>query len=224
MKVTGNLAGFILVVQQPYLQDRIFWRWGTDGQATEPIHVRLRLSGAMLHRKVILLQRSRPAVEKSGSRAHRLQPLQRVVVGVDLKWHRHQVRLELCDAPDDGEICFFCLVEGALRAADNELLAFPDLNEDCAEVCCRRVGIQPKWQAAVGEGSDGAGGEESLEAIEGILAVWTPVEDHIFPGQRMKRPGDGGEVLNIMLVISDETQKRANFRGILGETDISDCC
>ena len=85
MKLTGNLAGFILVVQQPYLQDRIFWRWGIDGQVTEPIHMRLRLPGAVLHREVVLLQRGRPAVEKSGSHAYRLQPLQLVVVGVDLK-------------------------------------------------------------------------------------------------------------------------------------------
>ena len=35
MKLTGNLPGFIFVVQQPYLQDRVFWRWGIDGQAAE---------------------------------------------------------------------------------------------------------------------------------------------------------------------------------------------
>ena len=98
------------------------------------------------------------------------------------------------------------------------------MSEDCAEACCRRVGIQPKWQAEVGEGSDGAGGEENLEAIEGVLAVWTPVEHRIFPDQHMKRPGDGGEVLNITPVISGEAQKRANFRGILGGTDLSDGC
>ena len=192
MKLRGNLAGFILVVQQPYLQDCIFWRWGIDGQATEPIHVNLRLPGAVLYREVVLFQRSRPAVEKSGSRSHRLQPLQRVVVSVDLKWHRYQVRSELCDGPDDGEalqlgggIYFFCLVEGARCTADDALFAFPDLSEDCAETCGRRVVVQPKWQAEVGEGSDLAGGEESLEAIEGVLAVWTPAEDHVFPGQRV---------------------------------------
>ena len=52
--------------------------------------------------------------------------------------------------------------------------------------------------------------------IEGVLAIRTPVEDHIFHGKRMKRPGDGGEVLNITPVISGKTQKRANFRGIPG--------
>ena len=63
------------------------------------------------------------------------------------------------------------------------LLAFPDLSEDCAETCGRRVRIQPEGQAEVGEGGDGAGGEESLEAIEGVLAVWAPVEDHVLTGQ-----------------------------------------
>ena len=168
-------------------------------------------------------------MKEGGSRAHRLQPLQRVVVGVDLKWHQHQVRSELCDGPDDGEalqfgggIHFFRLVEGACSAADDALLAFPYLREDCAEACCRRVGIQPEWQAEVGEGSDRAGGEESLEAIEGILAIRTPVEDRIFPGKCMKRPGDGGEVLNITPVISGEAQERANFCGILVGADLSD--
>ena len=114
--------------------------------------------------------------------------------------------------PDDGEalqfggeICFLGLVEEARRAADDTLFAFPDLSEDCAEACGRRVGIQPKWKAGVGEGSDGTGGEESLEVIEGVLAVRTPGEDHVFPGQHMKRPGNGSKILNIMPVISGET-------------------
>ena len=41
--------------------------------------------------------------------------------------------------------------------------------------------------------------------IEGVLAVRTPVEDRVFPGQRMKRPGNGSEILNITPVISGET-------------------
>ena len=88
----------------------------------------------MFHRKVVLFQCGRQAVLKSGSRSHRLQSPQLVVVGVDLKWHRHQVRSELCDGPDDGEtlqlgggVRFFRLVEGARCAADDELFAFPDL-------------------------------------------------------------------------------------------------
>ena len=151
------------------------------------------------------------------------------MVGVDLE--RHQVRSELRDGPDDGEalqfgggIRFFGLAEGARGAADDALLALPYLREDCAEACCRRVGIQPEWQAEVGVGSDRASGEESLEVIEGIRAIRTPVEDRIFPGKRMKRPGDGGKILYITPVISGKTQKRANFRGIPGGTDLSDGC
>ena len=131
--------------------------------------------------------------------------------------------MELCDGPDDGEalqfggrIRFLDLVGLARCAADYALLAFLDLSEDCAEACGRHVGIQPKWEAEVGEGSDGAGGEESLEAIEGVLAVWTPVEDRVLPGQRMQRPGNGSKIFDIMPVITGETQKGANFRGILG--------
>ena len=72
MELTGNPAGLLFVVQQSYLQDCIFWRWGIDGRATEPIYVCLGLPGAVFYREVVLLQRGRPAVEKSGSRLHRL--------------------------------------------------------------------------------------------------------------------------------------------------------
>ena len=74
-------------------------------------------------------------------------------------------------------------------------------------------------QAEVGEGGDGAGGEESFEVVKGILAVWAPVEDLVFSGQLVQRSGDGGEVFNVTPVIPGETQKRANFRGVLGGTD-----
>ena len=68
------------------------------------------------------------------------------MVGVDLKWYRHQIRSELCDGPDDGEtfqlgggIRFLCLVEGAGGAAYDAFFAFSDLSKDCAETCGRRV-------------------------------------------------------------------------------------
>ena len=77
---------------------------------------------------------------------HRFQPLQSAVVGVDLKWYGHQIRLELCDGPDDGEtlqlggrIRFLCLVEGSGGAADDAFFAFSDLSKDCVEACGRRV-------------------------------------------------------------------------------------
>ena len=95
-------------------------------------------------------------------------------------------------------------------------LPSPDLSEDCAETCSRRVGIQPEGRAEVREGGDGAGGEESFEAIEGALAVWAPVEDRVFPGQLVQRSGDGCKVFNLTPVIPSETQKRANFCGVFG--------
>ena len=41
-------------------------------------------------------------MEEHRPRAHRLQPLERVVVRECLKWHGHEVRSELGDCPDDG--------------------------------------------------------------------------------------------------------------------------
>ena len=63
-------------------------------------------------------------------------------------------------------------------------------------------------------------------AVEGVLTIRSPVEDRIFPGKRVKRPSDGGEILNIMLVVPGEAQERANFGGILegGGADLSDGC
>ena len=63
---------------------------------------------------------------------------------------------------------------------------------------------------------DWAGGEEGFEAVEGFLTLWTPVEDRIFPGEGMEGAGDSGEILDIPSIVPGETQKRANFRCILG--------
>ena len=131
-------------------------------------------------------------MRKSGSRPHRLEPLQSVVVGINLKRYGHQIRSELCDGPDDGKtlqlgggIRFLGLVEGSRGAADDALFTFPDLSKDCAEACGRRVLVQPEEQVEVGEGSDGAGGEERFEVVEGVLSVRAPMKDRVFPGQGM---------------------------------------
>ena len=62
------------------------------------------------------------------------------MICVDLEGHGHEVWLELRNGPNNGEafqlgggVGLLHLVEGARRAADNALLAFPDLSEDCAE-------------------------------------------------------------------------------------------
>ena len=71
------------------------------------------------------------------------------MVGVDLERHGHEVWPELRNGPNNGEalqfsggVGFLRLVEGARRAADDALLAFPDLSEDCSESCSQRVRIE----------------------------------------------------------------------------------
>ena len=120
-----------------------------------------------------------------------------------LEWHSHEVRTKLSHSPYNGQalqlgggIGFLNLVEGPRSAADDALLAVVDLRQDCAEACGRRVGVQPKSLAEVGEGSDGAGSEERLEAVEGGLAVGAPMEDRVFPGQSMQGTCDGCEVFH----------------------------
>ena len=128
-------------------------------------------------------------MEKSGSRPRRLEPLQSVVVGINLKRCGHQIRSELCDGPDHSEtlqlgggIRFLGLVEASRGAADDALFTFPDLSQGCAEACGRRVSVQREGQAEVGEGGDGAGSEERFEAVEGVLAVQAPMKDRVLPG------------------------------------------
>ena len=81
-------------------------------------------------------------MKKCGHRPHCLEPLQSVVVCVDLEGHGHEVWSELCNGPNDGEafqlgggVGLLRLVGGARRSADDDLLAFPDLSEDYAEAC-----------------------------------------------------------------------------------------
>ena len=65
-----------------------------------------------------------------------------------LEWHSHEVWTELSHSLYNGEafqlggrIGILSLVEGSRSAADDELLAVTDLRQDCAEACCRRVGV-----------------------------------------------------------------------------------
>ena len=41
MELLGNLAGFLFVLQEPYLENVIFRGWWVDGEAAESIDVRL---------------------------------------------------------------------------------------------------------------------------------------------------------------------------------------
>ena len=79
-------------------------------------------------------------------------------------------------------------------------------------------------ESEVGEGGDGAGGEECFESIEGLLTVGAPMEDRILPGQGMQRTGDGCKILNISPVIPGKTQEGADFGGIFGRLDLPDGC
>ena len=140
------------------------------------------------------------------------------MVGKYLEWHSHEVRTELSHSPYNGQalqlgggIGFISLVEGPRNAADDALLAIADLSQDCNEAWGRRIGTQPKSLAEVREGSDGAGREERLEVVEGVLAVGAPMEDHIFPGQSMQGTCDGCKVFHISPVVADETKERADF-------------
>ena len=144
-----------------------------------------------------------------------------------LEWHSHEIRTELSHSPYIGQalqlgdgIGFLSLVEGPRSAADDTLLAIADLSQDCAEACGRCFGIQPKSLAEVGEGSDGAGREERLEAVEGGLAVSAPMEDHVFPGQSMQGTCDGCKVFHISPAVADETKERADFGGGFGRWDL----
>ena len=168
-------------------------------------------------------------MQESGPRPHCFEPLQSVVVRVNLEWHRHEVWSELCNGPNNGEafqlsggVGFLCLVEGATRKADDTFFAFPDLSKNRVEACSRRVRIEKEREAEVRKGSDGTGGEERFEAVESVLALGAPVEDCVFPGQGIQWTGNGCEILNIPTVIAGKTQERANLCGIFGRVYFSD--
>ena len=87
-------------------------------------------------------------MKEGRSCAHRLKLLQRVVVSIDFERHQHQVGAELGNSPDDGEalqfrggVGFLRLVEGARGTANNALLAFSYLGENCSEICSGGVGV-----------------------------------------------------------------------------------
>ena len=85
------------------------------------------------------------------------------MVSVYLKWHSHEVRPEIGYRPHDsqalqfgGWVGFLSLVEGSGSAADDALLAIPDLGQDSAEACSGGVGVEAEGLAKVQECSDEA--------------------------------------------------------------------
>ena len=188
----------------------------------------LNLTRTMPHSKVILLQSCRPAVEERGPCAHRLKPLESIVIREYLKWHSHEVRAELGDCPHNrqalqfgGWVRLFSLIQSPGSAADGALLAFPNLSQDGTKACSGGIGVQPKCLAEVGEGCDRTCGKPSLQLIESCLAVLAPMEERILSGQSVQRSGDGGKALDVSAVIPSQTKKGAHFSGCFrGETSL----
>ena len=152
----------------------------------------LSLPWTMADGEIILLQRRRPAVEERRFRSHRLEPLERIMISIYLKWHCHEVWPELGYSPHDsqalqfsGGVGFFSLVEGSGSATDDALLAITDLRQDRTEASGGGVGIEPESLAKIREGSDGAGCQQVFQLVEGGLAFGAPVKDRVFPGQSM---------------------------------------
>ena len=94
------------------------------------------------------------------------------------------------------------MVQGTRSAADDALLAIPDLRQDSAEACGGGVSIQAEGLAKIREGSDGTSGQQGLELVEGGLAFLAPMEDRILPDQSMQGSGDGHKVLHIAPVVA----------------------
>ena len=103
------------------------------------VKARLKWKGGQGSRRATsrLLKGDLFQVVECRSRPHRLEPLERIMVSVYLKWHSHEVRPELGYRPHDsqalqfgGGVGFLSLVEGSGSAADDALLAIADLSQD----------------------------------------------------------------------------------------------
>ena len=149
----------------------------------------LNFARMMSYSEIVLLQSSRLAVEERRPCTHRLKPLERVVVRVYLEWHSHEVWPELGDCPHNrqalqfsGRVRLFSLIQSSGSAADDALLALPNLSQDGTEACRRGVGVQPECLAEVRESCDRASGELGFELIERGLTVLAPMEERFLPG------------------------------------------
>ena len=78
-----------------------------------------------------------------------------------LKGYGHEVWTELGDCPHNrqalqfgGWVRLFSLVQSPRSAADDALLAIPDLSQDSTEASCGGVGVQPECLAEIRESSD----------------------------------------------------------------------
>ena len=97
--------------------------------------------------------------------------------------------MELGDCPHNrqalqfsGWVRLFSLVQRPRSAADDALLAVPNLGQDSTEACGGGIGVQPKFLAEVRESHDRIRSQSCLELVKCGLAVLAPVEDRIFSG------------------------------------------
>ena len=97
----GQFPGLLLGMEDMHMEKRVLrWR-GVHWQPAEPINVGLGLPWTMMDGEVVLLQCCRPAMKERGPCPHRLEPLERIVVGEDLEWYGHEVWPELWYRPHD---------------------------------------------------------------------------------------------------------------------------
>ena len=95
MQLLGQFPGLLLGMEEMHVEKRVLrWR-GVHWQPVEPINVGLGLPWTMMD------SRTPPAVKERGPCPHCLEPLERIVVCEDLKWHGHEVWPELGYRPHD---------------------------------------------------------------------------------------------------------------------------
>ena len=89
------------------------------------------------------------------------------------KWHGHVVRTELGDCPHNrqvlqlsGWVRLFSLIQSPRSAADDALLAVPNLGQDRTEACGGGVGIEVKSLAEVRESRDRTRSQSCLESLQ----------------------------------------------------------
>ena len=140
-----------------------------------------------------------------------------------LKGYGHEVWTELGDCPHNrqalqfsGWVRLLSLVQSPRSAADDALLALPNLSQDSTEACCGGVGVQPECLAEIRKSSDWAGSEPGLQLVKCCLAVFAPVEERIFSGQSVQGRGNNGKTLDIPAVITGKTKKERTSVAVFG--------
>ena len=163
------------------------------------------------------------SVEERRPCAHGFKPLECIVIRIYLEWHGHEVRTEFGDCPHNcqalqlsGWVRLFSLIQSPRSAANDALLAVPDLRQDSTEASRGGVGVEPEFFAKIREGCDRTRGESYLQLVECSLAVLAPVEERILPGQSMQGSGNGGKTLDVPAVITGKTEKERTSVAVFG--------